>query len=202
MISGSKPDIITSSSLHKLNITLSNRVLLFSIKSSTVFIAILLASSFGNLNTPVEIQGKEIVLILAENDRLSQGELASATNTTPPSISNIMLRFDEFKYCLIKSSSEGKYRYYSITDLCKRYLYERNRINIDIEKSKNEQRDIAQLVKQMKMSMDAFRSECDEEWEIEFDDGINDRINCKKIEKNKKERLIDQFIVSTERLIL
>lgn len=56
--------IFTSSSDHKINTTLSILFEFLLIKLSTVSIAILQAKSFGNLKTPVDMQGNAIVLIL------------------------------------------------------------------------------------------------------------------------------------------
>jgi hypothetical protein len=53
-----------SSSKYILKITLSIFSLFLLKKSSTVFIAILLACSLGKQNTPVDIQGNAIFLIL------------------------------------------------------------------------------------------------------------------------------------------
>ena len=145
---------------------------------------------------------KEIVYTVAENRMISHGGLAREINTTPASLSNILLKFDDFKYKLIDSKQEGKYRYYYITDLCRAYLDECTQNDINLEQDKIIQQDIGRLIQQVKMSLEEIKKNGEEEWEVELDDALIARLDCKRIEKNKKEQLIDQFIIGIEQLIL
>lgn len=145
---------------------------------------------------------KEIVDTLAETGSLSHGELATTLHKKPPSLSNMLLKFDEFEYKLIDSKTKGKYRYYFITDLCRLYLNECTRNDINQEKDKIIQQDIGRLTQQIKMALEELKKDGDEEWEIKLDDAFIARIDCKRIEENRTEQLVDQFIIGTQKLLL
>ncbi len=72
----------------------------------------------------------KIMQILYTRGELSHGQLADAIDTSAASLSNILLKFDSFQYKLIDNRSEGKHRYYYLTELGREFIktecYENN----------------------------------------------------------------------------
>ena len=52
------------------------------------------------------------------------------------------------------------------------------------------------------MSLEEIKKDGDDEWEIRLDDAFIARMDCKRIEENNAEQLVDQFIIGTEKLLL
>lgn len=144
----------------------------------------------------------EIVNVLVDKKMLSHGELAEAVNTSPASLSNILLKFDNFEYKLIDSKTEGKFRYYYVTDLCKKYIDSCTQEGICIENAKIIQHETLQLVQQVKSSLVQFQCIYQDDWEFEFDDALFARINCQKISPKESESLVDLFVIGVEKLLL
>lgn len=144
----------------------------------------------------------DVIEALVGNKRLNHGELANAISTSVASLSNRLVKFDEFEYKLLDSKSEGKFRYYFLTDLCKRYLESCDRDNATQENVKIIQHEVLQLKQQLKDILEEFKNLYEDEWEIELDDALIERIECRQIKSSKGEKLVDDFIIIIEKLLL
>lgn len=134
--------------------------------------------------------------------RRNHGELANVLNTSVASLSNRLVKFDEFEYKLLDSKNEGKFRYYYLTDLCKRYLESCDRDNTTQENVKIIQHEVLQLKQQLKDILEEFKDLYEDEWEIELEDALIKRIECREIKSSKGEKLVDEFIITIEKLLL
>lgn len=144
----------------------------------------------------------DVIMALVGNKRLNHGELADAVSTSVASLSNRLVKFDEFEYKLLDSKSEGKFRYYFLTDLCKKYLESCDRDNATQENVKIIQHEVLQLKQQLKDVLDEFMDLYEDEWEIELEDALIERIECRKIKNSKGEKLVDHFVITIEKLLL
>ena len=144
----------------------------------------------------------DVIEALVGNKKLNHGELANVLSTSVASLSNRLVKFEEFDYKLLDSKSEGKFRYYFLTDLCKRYLESCDRDNAKQENVKIIQHEVLQLKQQLKDVLEEFQGLHEDEWEIEMDDALIERIECRNISNSKSEKLIDDFIIGIEKLLL
>ena len=64
----------------------------------------------------------EVFWTLEKQEGLSNKELAVAVDTTPTSLSNIILKFENFSYSLIEGKSRGRKRCYYLTELAREYV--------------------------------------------------------------------------------
>lgn len=149
---------------------------------------------------------KEIIFALAQKRRMSHGELAQAVGTSIASLSNILVKFerfnDEYKIKLVDSESEGKYRYYFLTEMCRRYLDNRNQIEYEQQNIKVVQYETAQLLQKVKTSLAQYKEWCEDDYTVELSEGLIERMYCKNIVRNEKERVIDDIIINCEKLLL
>ena len=82
--------------------------------------AIELATSYSELDEETEKvidefltkKRKAILYALYGGKERPHKELADAAGTSPASLSNILLKFEQFPYKLLDSRTSGKYRYY------------------------------------------------------------------------------------------
>lgn len=144
----------------------------------------------------------DVIDALAGNKKLNHGELANVLSTSVASLSNRLVKFDEFEYKLLDSKSEGKFRYYYLTDLCKCYLESCTKDNATQENAKIIQHEVLQLRQQLKSVLEGFKSLYEDEWEIELEDALIERIECRNIVSSEGEKLVDDFIIGVERLLL
>ncbi len=144
----------------------------------------------------------DVIRALAGNKKLNHGELALAIRTSVASLSNRLVKFDEFEYKLLDSESEGKFRYYYLTELCKKYLESCNRDQATQESARILQHEVLQLKQRLKDLLEEFKNLYEDDWEIELDDALIARIECREIENSEGERLVDDFIIGIEKLLL
>lgn len=144
----------------------------------------------------------DVIEALIGNRKLNHGELANALSTSVASLSNRLVKFEEFDYKLLDSKYEGKFRYYFLTDLCKRYLESLDRDNATQEEVKIIQHEVFQLKQQLKDILEEFKSLYEDEWEIELEDALIERIECREIKRSAGEKLVDDFIIGIEKLLL
>lgn len=141
---------------------------------------------------------RAVINVLAEKGELSQGDIALAIASTPASLSNIILIFDQYKYKLLEGKSVGKYRYYTLSDLGKAYIEdmggEKGRKNKDIL---NEQ-DII-FFQEAKECIEEFKKIHNDEWETKFDTALMRRIyGMGELLDDKSELLVNQYLKDIE----
>lgn len=144
---------------------------------------------------------EQIMGILWESGELTQGDLAQRVNSTPTSMSNILLKFDQFKYKLLCCESRGTRKYYSLSDMGAFYMqYLNNR--------KTDKGDIVfasdlYLFQEAKNSIKYFKDKAEDDNEILMEDALL-RL-CYGIENESSWEDIDAFqkyIYSIEKLLL
>lgn len=134
--------------------------------------------------------------VLYPNKKLSHGEFAKAIDSSAASLSNILLNFENFEYLLIDSVSEGKRRYYFLTKLGKEYVESCRRLEKSEEKGKII-RDSLQMLQKAKESLNEFQV-LEDDWEIELEDALIARIECRKIDSDQSQKAVDEFIKFAE----
>mgnify|MGYP001037233265 FL=1 len=144
----------------------------------------------------------DVILTLAGNRKLNHGDLATALSTSVASLSNRLVKFNNFEYKLIDSNYEGKFRYYFLTDLCKRYLESCNQDQDIHENIKIVQHEELQLKQKINDVLEEIKSLYEDEWEIELEDALLERMECQDIRSSKGEELADEFIIGIEKLLL
>ncbi len=144
----------------------------------------------------------DVIRELYKNKKLNHGELADALSTSVASLSNRLVKFEEFDYKLLDSSYEGKFRYYCLTDLCKSYLESLTKDNSTQENVKIVQHEVLQLKQQLKAVLEQLQNLYEDEWEIELEDALIERIDCRDIVSSEGEKLVDDFIIGIEKLLL
>lgn len=144
----------------------------------------------------------DVIKELYKNKKLNHGELAVALSTSVASLSNRLVKFEEFEYKLLDSTYEGKFRYYYLTDLCKSYLESLTKDNHSQENVKIVQHEVLQLKQQLKAVLEQLQNIYEDEWEIELEDALIERIECRDIASNEGEKLVDDFIIGIEKLLL
>ena len=65
---------------------------------------------------------EQILWILWNENELPQGELAKKADSTTTSLSNILFKFEQFKYKLLNCESRGVRKYYSLSDIGMSYM--------------------------------------------------------------------------------
>lgn len=144
----------------------------------------------------------DVIMALAENKKLNHGELADVLSTSVASLSNRLVKLLGFEYKLIDSVNEGKFRYYFLTDLGKSYLESLAKDNVTHESVKIVQHEELQLKQQLKAVLEEFQSLYEDEWEIELEDALIERLECRNITDSKGEKLVDAFLIGMEKLLL
>lgn len=144
---------------------------------------------------------RQVVETLYDKKRVSQGELARALNTSAASLANILLIFEMFTYQLLDSESEGKRRYYFLTDLGRKYVQSvyRNKQGADSEQVIHES---FQDMQSINSCLEAVKKKYDDEWEIVLDDVLTAGIKYLETSINDDGKEIDDFLHSIERVLV
>lgn len=158
----------------------------------------------GEITNSIEVfltkKRRRIVEILAEKVRLSHGELAEAADTSGASLSNILLRFEQFEYKLLDSESEGKRRYYFLSDLGNEYAekYIKNAEYVENVVS----RETFQTMKNVKNCLESVKNLYDYKWETVLDDAMLSCIECTEKQFENGDEEINAFLISVEKTLL
>ena len=145
---------------------------------------------------------RTVLEVLYPDNKLNHGELAYAVNTSVTSLSNILYKFTYYKYTLLKGSPEGKYCYYSLTELGREYLK-------NYYKEKNEPTgkiiycEASKMMHEVQNSLIQLQNLYgDDEWQIVLEDALIARIECQKILKDESEKIVDDFLYNVESILL
>lgn len=144
---------------------------------------------------------EQIMRILWDNGELTQGDLAQRVNSTPTSMSNILLKFDRFKYKLLCCESRGIRKYYSLSDTGLFYMQYLN--NRKMDKGDIVFANDLYLLQEAKNSINYFKDKADGDNEILMEDALL-RL-CYGIDNESSWEDIDVFlkyIYSIEKLLL
>lgn len=146
---------------------------------------------------------ERIMWVLWKESEITQGELAKKVDTTVTSLSNILFKFEKFKYKLLDCESRGIRRYYSLSDVGMRYMhYLRNDGKLD-ELNSAVALDGEQFLLEARNVIGYFKGKCDGDGEILMEDallhlmyGIENDIKMQDIEMFLK------YIYYMEKLLL
>lgn len=145
---------------------------------------------------------RAVLEVLYPDEILNHGELANAVDTSATSLSNILYKFTYYKYALLKGSPDGKYCYYSLTELGKEYIK-----NCHGEKGETTGKIIYCEASQMMVKVQESLIQLqnlyrDDEWQIVLEDALIARIECQIISQNESEKIVDDFLYNVETVLL
>ena len=145
---------------------------------------------------------RQVVETLYDKKRLSQGELAQAVNTSAASLSNILLNFEMFAYQLLDSESEGKRRYYFLTDLGKKFVQSAYRNKQSVDNENVIFHETFQDIQSVMSCLEAVKVKYEDKWEIVLDDVLVASIEYREIQVDGGEKEIDAFLHCVERVLM
>lgn len=137
---------------------------------------------------------------LERQEGMSNKEWAVAADTTPTSLSNIILRFENFSYSLIEGKSSGRKRCYYLTELAREYVYLLNKIGKEDEKGSSIYQQEEWLLRQrFKEALEQLKLRHGEEWEAVIEDILIRRILCSEdIGEAEDKKLVNEIIYVIE----
>ncbi len=135
---------------------------------------------------------EQIMRVLFTEGEITQGQLAESINSTVSSVSNILLKFEQFKYKLLHCDSRGVRKYYSLSAIgvaYMQYLSGKSKVqkdeNIICANS-------AYLLQEARRTYRYFQDKADEDGEILMEDTLL-RLNfC--INNNSTLEDVDKFL--------
>lgn len=145
---------------------------------------------------------KQIVEILYKKERLSHGELAAGVDSSQASLSNILLKFDQFQYKLLDGVSEGKRRYYSLTELGRKYVESCLENNQYTENKNIVSQEPFRLMKDVRESLEIIKGKYEDTWELMLDNVLLESTEYLDIEIKEEEKEINDFLVLVEKVLL
>lgn len=145
---------------------------------------------------------RKVLEVLYPDKKIAHGELANVVDTSVTSLSNMLYKFTCYKYKLLKGSPEGKYCYYSLTELGREYIK-----NCFKEKRETNGKIIYCEASQMMLKVQESLIQLqnlygDDEWQIVLEDALIARIECQEILQNESENIIDDFLYNVESILL
>lgn len=142
----------------------------------------------------------EVFWTLEKQEGLSNKELAVAVDTTPTSLSNIILKFENFSYSLIEGKSRGRKRCYYLTELAREYVCLYNETGKEDEKRISVYQQEEWVLRQrFKEALEQLRMRHGEEWEAVVEDILVRRILCSEdIGEEEDKRLVNEIIFVIE----
>lgn len=142
----------------------------------------------------------EVFWTLERQEGLSNKELAMAVDTTPTSLSNIILKFENFSYSLIKGKSSGRKRCYYLTELAREYVCLLNETGKEDERKTSIYQQEEWLLRQrFKEALEQIKTRHGEEWEAVIEDILIRRILClEDVGEAEDKRLVNEIIFVIE----
>lgn len=143
-----------------------------------------------------------IMECLYRNNKLSQGELAEAVGTSVASLSNILLRFELFDHKLLGSFSEGKRRYYYLTDFGEEYFLKIYNNEEPAESENIISHESFQILQTAKESLDNIMKTYEDKWERIMDDVLIACIEHRDVQLRDSEKKIMEFLNNVEKILI
>lgn len=146
---------------------------------------------------------EQIMWVLYAEGEITQGELTREIASTAPSVSNILLKFEQFKYKLLNCESRGVKKYYSLSDIgiaYMKYLSNKDKMKQDDNVISTQS---AYLLQEARRTYKYFQDKTDEDGEIWMEDALL-RLSF-GIDNNSTPEDVDMFlkyIYSLEKLII
>lgn len=145
---------------------------------------------------------RQVVETLYDKKRLSQGELALVMKTSAASLSNILLNFEMFEYQLLDSESEGKRRYYFLTDLGRKFVQSVYRNKQSINNGNVILHETFQDMQSITSCLEAIKSKYEDDWEIALEDVLLAGIKYQEVPVDDGEKEIYAFLHGIERVLV
>ncbi|MCM1253680.1 MAG: hypothetical protein NC321_12730 [Clostridium sp.] len=145
---------------------------------------------------------KQVVETLYDKKRLSQGELAQTVQTSAASLANILLNFEMYQYQLLDSESEGKRRYYFLTDLGEEFVRSAYRNGQNSEIGNIILHESFQDIQGVISCLEDVKNKYGDKWEAVLDEVLYAGIKQCNIQIEDGEEEIDAFLHSIEKLLL
>lgn len=142
----------------------------------------------------------EVFWTLERKEGLSNKDLAAAVDTTPTSLSNIILKFEKFSYSLIEGKSNGRKRCYYLTELAREYVCLLSGMGKEDEKGTSIYQQEEWLLRQrFKETIEQLKARHSEEWEVVIEDILIRRILClEDVGETEDKRLVNEIIYVIE----
>lgn len=145
---------------------------------------------------------RAVVFALAEDEELSQGDLAAKVGSTVTSLANIIQKFEKFPHGLLESERSGKYRRYRLSDLGKAYvesLRQADAGTLDEDLDDEDRR----LLREAETSLICFRERHKDDWTVRMDDALVWRIRSYQyLGDDADEKLVNRYLGCLEQLVM
>ncbi len=145
---------------------------------------------------------EQIMWVLYAEGEMTQGEVTGKINSTAPSVSNIMLKFEKFKYKLLNCESRGVKKYYSLSDIGIAYMKYLSNKEMKQDDNVISAQD-AYLLQEARRTYKYFQDKTDEDGEIRMEDALL-RLSF-GVDNDSTSEDVDMFlkyIYSLEKLII
>lgn len=137
---------------------------------------------------------------LVRQEGQSNKEWAMSANTTPTSLSNIIVKFENFPYKLIEGKNNGRKRCYYLTETAREYVRLYSQIGKEDEQGTTIYQQEEWLLRQrFKEALESLKERHGEEWEVAIDDILVRRILCSEDAGEPEDmELVDEIIFVIE----
>lgn len=146
-----------------------------------------------------------IVFQLHKKGRLSHSELAKEIDTSRTSLSNILLKFEQFAResgcLLLDSESEGKRRYYFLSELAEAYVQDYLFRHKDGAETTIIRQEAPFLMRGVKDCLEGIQNKY-EKWHLVIDDVLIATIESRVVLEEEKEKDVRILLNHIERILL
>ena len=144
----------------------------------------------------------EVFWKLEQKEGMSNKELAAAVETTPTSLSNIILKFENFPYRLLEGKSSGRKRCYYLTELAREYVCMFSGDEENENSNSIYQQEEWILRQRFKEALEQLKTRHDEEWEAVIEDILIRRVLClEDVCEAEDKRLVGEIIFVIEMVL-
>lgn len=144
----------------------------------------------------------DVIMALARLGSASQKELAKASGTTPTSLSNILLKFEDFPYQLLEREDQGRNRIYRLTGTGQAYVRRKLRGSPEQGKGQVVSHEELRLQQALRDSIKQMQ-ERNEEWKVVFDRILLNRIYGIEEEYGElDEALVNVYVASLQKALM
>ncbi|MDO4331203.1 MAG: hypothetical protein Q4C58_00760 [Eubacteriales bacterium] len=117
----------------------------------------------------------DVFWALAKVETATQKQLAGLSGTTTTSLSNILLKFEDFTYTLLTVQQSGRNRYYSLSEVGQAYVRRKIKAGPETEGGRIAFHDELRILQKLKDGIEQLKSR-NEEWDVTLDNILLKRI--------------------------
>lgn len=185
----------------KLSISLRMGVIHIGINAAN-FPAEIDEKTLEKLTRTVTARMNSVLLGLAEQGELSQGDLAKAIGSNATALSNLLVKFERLSVRLLISRNVGRYRYYELSKEGWAYLAATGQSAVPKADSEPEGTDTA-IFNEAKQALDELKQLCGEKWKRSFNKTMMKLVQGRSnAPAQQGEELIYQYLHCVELLIM